>query len=142
MRYATIAAAVAIASILPGCSETKVDNCWSPSTKLQATTLIRRAVLEYIDRIAKTEGPLTDAVKKEIDQRTSVELSDFYVVSKDEAVGHLSCGAQVQFSYLRPDQKTISGDSTLQFEIYKAESGSEYSIPTAPVAQMVDAANQ
>lgn len=135
--------AVAITSMLAGCSGQKPESCWSKETKSTVPSLVKNVTVEHIGTITKNNGtPLTDEIKKLIADRTKVETTGLYAVSSVPDVGRITCGATVHLNYDIPNAKPITGETDIEFDIYKGEGGLIYSIPKGPIGVMVDTANE
>lgn len=126
---------------LQGCSAPKQEACWSPETKQTVTSLVRSGVLEQIENLVKLGGAeITEERRKNIDQRTKVELTDYVVAGMDKDVNRLTCGATVRFTLDRPDNQIVNNESSITFDIHKGEDGPMYSVPKEPLIQLVTSA--
>lgn len=143
-RMATLAAA---AALIAGCDGSgdgqKLENCWSPQTKQNVTSLAKEVVVEHIvDIVKKTNGSAVTAQRKsEIETATNISLSNVYVAKRDTGADHLTCGATVNFTFTRGDKKTLNGNTSAEFDLFKAENGYVTSIAKAPLVLMVESAS-
>ncbi|WP_124704092.1 hypothetical protein [Sulfuriferula multivorans] len=139
--------ALVLSSALIGCSTPnptgqKLENCWSPDTKQTTSSLVTNIANEYIDDLVKKEmgASFNDASKKRIAEHSKVNLSDFYVSSRNAEADHLTCGASIHFAFTKDDGQVISGETSTEFDIFKGENGFIYSIQKAPIMQMINSA--
>lgn len=141
MKTKTLIGSISVIAALQGCTEPKQEVCWSPETKQTTTSLARAVILEQIGAMVKLGGAdITDEVRKNIDQRTKVELADLFVAGVDKDIDRLTCGATVRFTLNRPDNKIVQGQSSITFDIHKGESGQIFSVPKGPLMQLVSEA--
>lgn len=117
--------------------------CWSPETKQQVQALTKSVADEYIETVVKADnnGTLTDEHKKFISDHAQISLQNFYVIDKNDKTGHTSCGANVNFTYTKPDNSVVHGDTSIQFDIYNAENGNVYTVERAPISLMINGAS-
>jgi len=130
---------------LAGCSSgQKVENCWSPETNQTTTSIIKEIATEYIEGLAKASerAPLSAEKKQRISDSTKITMSDLHVVNRNQDVDRLTCGATVHFSFARADNTSISGDTSVEFDVYKGEHGYLYSVAKAPIVAMVNSASE
>lgn len=144
MKQAGLLAACAVLLLQTGCMDgRKPEECWSQPTKDSAGSVARQIVIEHIESLVKAEGvPLTDDKKKQIDQGTSVTLSDFYVSGSDPEIKRLTCGATVKFSIKRDDGKAMTAETTTEFNSVMGESGFAVSMPIAALTMLVNSATE
>jgi len=138
MKIKALFGCIAAAVALQGCTGPKQEACWAPETKQTVTSLARAVVLEQIESLVKLDGvEINDERRKNIDQRTKVELADYFVVGVDKDVNHLTCGATVRLTIDRPDNKIVHGETSITFDIHKGEGGQLFTVPKGPLAQLV-----
>lgn len=147
MKGYRIAAVVCSALALSACQGSKnaqpIATCWSPATKSLAESLSKQMAVEEVeDIVKKTDGAVKNDAKRNIENNTSITLSDIYVANSNPAVGHLTCGAQVHFT-LKPvgRGKTLSSDGSMEFDVYKGENGNVVSVPKMPISMLVNSTN-
>lgn len=129
---------IVTAIALQGCTGPKQEACWAPETKQTVTSLARAVVLEQIESLVKLGGAeINDERRKNIGQRTKVELADYYVAGVDKDADRLTCGATVRFNLDRPDNKIVHGETSITFDIHKGEIGQMFSVSKGPLAQLV-----
>ena len=129
---------VAASIALQGCAGPKQEACWAPETKQTVASLTRAVLLEQIENLVKLGGAeINEDRRKNIDQRTKVELSDYFVAGVDNDVNRLTCGATVRLTIDRPDNAVVHGETSITFDIHKGEGGQLFSVPKGPLAQLV-----
>jgi hypothetical protein len=139
------AAVVASLAVLVGCSEgRKPEECWSPGTKIAATELSKRIVVDHIIALveASTGTPVNDERRKNFEQSTSIVLSDFYLTGATPEIRQLTCGANVKYTFKRTDGSTMSGDTMAGFAVMDSEGGPFVIVSPETLTNMVTTAGQ
>lgn len=138
MKKKSLFGFVIAAITLYGCAGPKQEACWAPETKQSVTSLARAIVLEQIESLVKLGGAeINDERRKNIDQRTKIELSDYFVAGVDKDADRLTCGATARLTVDRPDNNIVHGETSITFDINKGESGQLFSVPKGPLMQLV-----
>lgn len=138
MKTKTLIGSISVIAALQGCTGPKQEACWSPETKQAVTSLARSVALNQIESLVKLGGvEINEERRKNIDKRTKVELTDYFVAAMDKDINRLTCGATVRLTLDRPDNKIVNNESSITFDIHSGENGHIFSVPKGPLMQLV-----
>ena len=121
ITYALLLGASALCSCQP--QPVKIEQCWSESTKKEASELATQMMYEAIYDDWPAGKIPTDADKEKIHNLFKVELSSFYIRSADRDTGNFQCGASISVKYTSLDNSPESTGNVLEFSLVNGEKG-------------------
>lgn len=122
----------------------KLEECWAPETKASIDSLIKRNLINDIDKaINAANGKSFSKEDQDFYQRAlAVKTDTYHAIDRSFFNESLTCGTNVSMKLTRTDNSTMeAGDAGIEFKIYKAENGKVFSIDnTLPLRGLIERA--